>query len=222
MSSVELAEVTKRLGGRDVIKDFSIKAEDREVTTLFGPSGCGKTTILRMIAGLENPDNGKIFIGDKLVFSKQEGVIVPTEKRDIGMVFQSYSLWPHMDVFENIAFPLKVRKMSPETIKSSVEKVLELVRLSGMEKRLPKQLSGGQQQRVALARALVYGPKILLLDEPLSSLDEGIKEKLLAEIKRIQAESKVTIIYVTHNKAEAEYLSDKIVRIKEGVAEPES
>ncbi|MBD3309370.1 polyamine ABC transporter ATP-binding protein, partial [candidate division KSB3 bacterium] len=184
--------------------------------TLLGPSGCGKTTTLRMIAGFIPPSSGKIFIGGKAVSDHAQAIFVPPEKRHIGMVFQSYAVWPHMNVIENVAYPLKIQKVPKAERHRQAENVLELVRLGGMGKRYPNQLSGGQQQRVALARALIMQPQVMLLDEPLSNLDAKLREEMRFEIQDLQKRTGVTIVYVTHDQAEAMAMSDRIVVMNQG------
>jgi iron(III) transport system ATP-binding protein len=187
-----------------------------EVVTLFGPSGCGKTTTLRCLAGLEKPDEGEITIDGKIVTSIEKGIFVPPEKRNIGLVFQSYALWPHMKVRDNVAYGLKVRHEKKEDIQNRVGKVLDTVGLAGYEDRYPAQLSGGQQQRVALARSMVYEPKVLLLDEPLSNLDAKIREKTRIELKALLKKIGITSVYVTHDQEEAFLMSDRIVVMNDG------
>ena len=186
--------------------------------TLLGPSGCGKTTTLRCIAGLEFPDEGDISIGGTLVYSSTRGVALFPEEREVGMVFQSYAIWPHMTVFENVAFPLKVsrRRLARREVKGRVEWALSLVRLEGLEDRPSTRLSGGQQQRVALARALVGQPKLLLLDEPLSNLDAKLREEMRQELRQLQQSLNLTTIYVTHDQTEALAMSDKIAILRNG------
>ena len=190
-----------------------------KLLTLLGPSGCGKTTTLRCLAGLERPDSGRIVIGDQVVFDSTRRVFVPASDRGIGMVFQSYAIWPHMSVFENVAFPLKVsrsRKYSSAQIKDKVRAALEMVRLGGYERRSATQLSGGQQQRLALARGLVREPAVLLLDEPLSNLDAKLREQMRFELKRLQRTLRITTVYVTHDQSEALALSDEIAVFNAG------
>ncbi|MBE9391309.1 ABC transporter ATP-binding protein [Fervidicoccus fontis] len=212
MVKVELKELKKTYEKSKVIAvdNLNLTINEGEFFTLLGPSGCGKTTTLRLIAGFEIPDEGKIFFGDEDVTYKK-----PYE-RGTAMVFQNYALWPHMTVFENVAYGLKVRKVSKEEINKRVTEVLELVKLKGMEKRYPNQLSGGQQQRVALARALVIKPRLLLLDEPLSNLDAKLRVEMREEIKRIQRELKITTIYVTHDQEEAMSISDRLAVMDAG------
>lgn len=214
MPDVKVKNLTKKFGKVIAVDDVSFVAEDKKFTTILGPSGCGKTTTLRVIAGFETPDEGESWIGDKLITNKK--FMMPPEKRNIGMVFQSYAIWPHMNLFENVAFPLKIRKLPKEEIENKVKKTLELVKLEGFEKRYPDQISGGQQQRVALARALVYDPNILLLDEPLANLDVKLREVMRFELKELQLKTGVTTIYVTHDQTEAMALSDKIIVMKDG------
>ena len=187
--------------------------------TLLGPSGCGKTTALRSIAGLEDPDRGRILIGDEAWFDSERDVSVPLNRRNIGMVFQSYAIWPHMTVFENVSFPLRIsreRKYSRAEIKRMVGEALETVNLGGFESRPATQLSGGQQQRVALARAIVRQPRLLLLDEPLSNLDATLRESMRNELKRLQQQLGVTTVYVTHDQTEALEMSDLIAVLNHG------
>ncbi|MCB0378016.1 MAG: ABC transporter ATP-binding protein [Bdellovibrionales bacterium] len=219
MSKVIFKNVRKSFGETDVIKGFDFTIEDGEFIAFLGPSGCGKTTCLRMVAGLEKNTSGEIYIGDRKVSAPEEGLFVAPEKRNIGMVFQSYAVWPHMNVFDNVAYPLKVAKVSKDEITKRVEKVLETVELKGLEKRMPNQLSGGQQQRVALARGLVAEPDVLLLDEPLSNLDAKLREKMRKDIRRIQKEMGITVIYVTHDQVEAMEMSDRMVILNRGVVE---
>ncbi|MEM2129854.1 MAG: ABC transporter ATP-binding protein [Candidatus Bathyarchaeia archaeon] len=204
MVKVALKEITKRFGEVLAADNITLEINNGEFFTFLGPSGCGKTTTLRIIAGLEFPDSGKLFFDDDDVTN------LPTYKRNTGMVFQNYALWPHMSVFNNIAYGLKIRKISKEETKERVQKVLNLVNLSGLENRYPTQLSGGQQQRVALARALVIEPKVLLLDEPLSNLDAKLRLRMREEIKDLQKRLKITTIYVTHDQEEAMVISDRI------------
>ena len=217
MSKVIISNVTKSFGDVVVLQKFDEVFEDKEFITLLGPSGCGKTTMLRMIAGFEKPTAGEISIGDRVVSS--ESVFVPPERRDIGMVFQSYAVWPHMTVFQNVAYPLTIQKLPKAEIRERVLKTLDIVHLSQYENRLPSQLSGGQQQRVALARALVAAPKILLLDEPLSNLDAKLRENMRFEIKEIQQTLGITVVYVTHDQTEAMAMSDRIIVINRGVVQ---
>ncbi len=190
-----------------------------QLLTLLGPSGCGKTTTLRCLAGLERPDSGRIVIGDVTVFDSQQRIFVPPSDRGIGMVFQSYAIWPHMSVFENVAFPLRVsraRRYSAVEIKDKVRGALEMVRLAGFERRASTQLSGGQQQRLALARGLVHQPKVLLLDEPLSNLDAKLREQMRFELKHLQRTLRITTVYVTHDQSEALALSDEVAVFNAG------
>ena len=197
MANVTIRNVTKAFGNNVVLKDFSETFGEGEFVTLLGPSGCGKTTMLRIIAGFEKPTEGEVYINDQLVSGGK--TFVPPEKRNIGMVFQSYAVWPHMNVFDNVAYPLTIKKTPRQTIKENVGRVLSIVHLSQYADRLPSQLSGGQQQRVALARALVAEPELLLLDEPLSNLDAKLRESMRFEIKEIQSSLGITVIYVTHD-----------------------
>lgn len=186
--------------------------------TLLGPSGSGKTTILRCIAGLEFPDSGEIRLGEKTFYSDEKRIALMPEERGIGMVFQSYAIWPHMNVFDNVAFPLRfgLRRVPHGEIMSRVRRVLSLVQMEGLESRMATQLSGGQQQRVALARALVAEPELLLLDEPLSNLDAKLREEMRIEIRRIQRTLDLTTIYVTHDQAEALSMSDQVALLRSG------
>ena len=193
------------------VKDTSLTIEPGSFVTLLGPSGCGKTTTLRMIAGFESPDEGEIYLGDEPI-----NELTPN-KRDTAMVFQSYALLPHYNVFDNVAYGLKLRKVPASEIKERVTKILALVELAGMESRMTNQLSGGQQQRVALARALVIEPSVLLFDEPLSNLDAKLRVTMRTEIRRIQQEVGITAIYVTHDQSEAMALSDQIIIMNKGV-----
>ena len=186
------------------------------IFTLLGPSGCGKTTLLRCIVGLETPDTGEIRIGDEVVWSKPRGIDVPTEKRGLGMVFQTYAIWPHMSVFDNVAYPLQIRGMPRRAIEDKVAGVLRFVQLEGVEKRSATRLSGGQQQRVALARALVAEPKVILFDEPLSNLDAKLREETRKELKSFLGKLKITAVYVTHDRVEALALSDTIAVMRAG------
>jgi iron(III) transport system ATP-binding protein len=218
MSEVRLKEIVKHFAGIAAVERVSIVAKEGELTTLLGPSGCGKTTTLRMIAGLETPEQGEIWIGDRLVAAPDQGISVPAEKRNIGMVFQSYAIWPHKTAFENVAYPLRLRHYSSLQIRERVSEVFSLLRLEGLEKRYPGQLSGGQQQRVALGRAIVYRPKLLLLDEPLANLDAKVREAVRFELKELQQKLKFTAIYVTHDQSEAMVLSNKVVIMDRGRA----
>ncbi|HZP95387.1 MAG TPA: ABC transporter ATP-binding protein [Candidatus Limnocylindria bacterium] len=203
-------------GGVLAVEDVSFTVEDGRFYTLLGPSGCGKTTTLRSIAGLERPEGGVIRL-DGAVLSG-EGRFVPPYERDLGMVFQSYAIWPHMSVFENVAFPLRVGKVRPSSgeVKRLVEEALALVGLEGLEDRPAPQLSGGQQQRLALARALVRSPKLLLLDEPLSNLDAKLRERMRIELRELQRRLRITTVYVTHDQGEALFLSHRVAVMHAG------
>ncbi len=215
MAAVTIKHVTKSFGDSVVLREFDDVFNDGEFVTLLGPSGCGKTTMLRIIAGFERPTGGEVWIGDRLVSGGK--TFVPPEKRSIGMVFQSYAVWPHMNVFRNVAYPLTIQKVPKTDIRERVERVLETVHLSKYAERLPSQLSGGQQQRIALARALVAEPELLLLDEPLSNLDAKLRESMRFEIKEIQKKLGITVVYVTHDQTEAMAMSDRIFVINRGV-----
>lgn len=210
MVRVKLDGVHKKFGNVVAAENVCLDIFEGEFFTILGPSGCGKTTLLRIIAGLEKVDSGRIFFNDVDVTN------LPPYLRHTGMVFQNYALWPHMTVFDNIAFGLKIRKIDIDEINRRVKEVLELVKLSGLENRYPHQLSGGQQQRVALARALVIEPRVLLLDEPLSNLDAKLRIEMRSELKSLQKRLKITTIYVTHDQDEALTLSDRIAIMNSG------
>ena len=210
MAEVRLKNLTKKFKDVVAVDNITLGIEDGEFLTLVGPSGCGKSTTLRAVAGLENPSAGDIFIDGQRVND------LPPQKRNISMVFQSYALFPHMSVESNLAFGLKIRKRSLEEKVEKLRWVIKLLGLSGFEKRLPKELSGGQRQRVALGRALVLEPKVLLLDEPLSNLDAKLRLRMRTELKRLHKKIKITIIYVTHDQAEAMTLSDRLAVMKDG------
>ncbi|MEX2236033.1 MAG: ABC transporter ATP-binding protein [Dehalococcoidia bacterium] len=207
---VKVVEVQHRFGDFWALKGASLVAQDGEFLTLLGPSGSGKTSLLRIIGGLLRPTGGRVFIGERDVTS------LPARKRNIGFVFQNYALFPHITVFENVAFPLRLRKLSRQEIVAKVKRVLELVELAGLETRYPSELSGGQQQRVALARAIVFEPTVLLMDEPLGSLDKRLRQQLQIELRRLQRELGITTIYVTHDQEEAFSMSDRIAVMRSG------
>jgi multiple sugar transport system ATP-binding protein len=219
MPIVEVKNLTKIFGSVVAVKDVSFSIEERDFLILLGPSGCGKTTILRMIAGLEIPTSGEIILRDRLVFSSKRGVFVPAREREVGLVFQSYALWPHMTVFENVGFGLQVKKMKSLEIKRKVEQVLEFLRLEDMAGRYPQEMSGGQQQRVALARMLVCEPGIFLMDEPLSNLDAKLRLEMRAEIKNLHYQTGATTIYVTHDQVEGLTMANKISVLNRGEIE---
>ena len=210
MATLELQGLTKRFGEFTAVDSMNLKAAEGEMIALLGGSGCGKTTTLRMIAGFTEPTAGQILVDGKNVST------IPPYRRNIGIFFQNYALFPHMTVFENVAFGLKLQKLPKEEIRERVEHMLSLVKLTGMDKRYPRQLSGGQQQRVALARALVTRPSILLLDEPLSNLDAKLRVEMQVEIKRIQKELGITTIIVTHDHEEAVSLADRVIVMNAG------
>jgi len=207
---VRLTDVVKRFGPVEAMAGVSVTITDGEFFTLLGPSGCGKTTTLRVIAGFYDPDAGTVHFDDTLMNG------VPPAERGIGIVFQNYALWPHMTVYENVAYGLRLRRVPPAEIRRRVEATLEQVGLQGLGDRTPGQLSGGQQQRVAVARALVLNPRVLLLDEPLSNLDAKVRARLRSEIRRLQQELRITTVYVTHDQEEAMVLSDRIAVMDRG------
>jgi spermidine/putrescine ABC transporter ATP-binding subunit len=209
-ASVELRSLTKRYGHTTAVADVSLNIEPGEFVSLLGPSGSGKTTTLLMVAGFATPTEGHILVaGTDITY-------LPPHRRNMGMVYQNYALFPHMNVYRNVAFPLRMRGLAKDEIRARVERALAIVRLEGMEGRLPAELSGGQQQRVALARAMVFRPPLLLMDEPLGALDKKLRDELQIEIKRIQRETRNTVIYVTHDQDEALNMSDRIVVMNHG------
>jgi ABC-type Fe3+/spermidine/putrescine transport system ATPase subunit len=217
---VRLDRVTKRFGTFTALDDLSLEIYRGEILTLLGPSGCGKTTTLRILAGLEHPDAGDLWMRDRLIVSVSKHVFTPPNRRDIGMVFQSYAIWPHMTVFENVAYPLRVRRVGRSEIRERVLRALSLVGLEGVEQRQGPNLSGGQQQRVALARALVYEPSVLLMDEPFSNLDAKLREQMRVQVKLLLKRlTDVTVVFVTHDQVEALSLSDRVVLMNRGRVE---
>lgn len=210
MASVKIKKLTKRFGNIVAVNNLNLRVKDKELVVLLGPSGCGKTTTLRCIAGLERQDEGDIYIGNVLVND------LPPWERDIAMVFQSYALYPHMTCYENIAFPLKMRRLSKLEIDKKVNEVAELLQIKELLERKPAELSGGQKQRVALGRAIVRDPKVFLMDEPLSNLDAKLRVLMRIELKNIQRDLGVTTIYVTHDQVEAMTMADRIVVLKDG------
>ena len=215
-SSMSLQDIVKEFPSRDgkgsmvAVDHINLEVAQGELVTLLGPSGCGKTTTLRMVAGFEYPTSGQIFIGG------QDIANTPPNKRDISMVFQSYALFPHMNIYENIVYGLRVKKVPEAEMKSRAREIIEMMQLSGMEDRLPSQVSGGQQQRIALARAIVIEPRILLFDEPLSNLDAKLREHMRDEIRKLQKKLGITSLYVTHDQSEAMAIADKVVIMRDG------
>lgn len=217
MPEIILEKVTKRFDKFTAVKELDLHISDRGFVTLLGPSGCGKTTTLRMIAGLETPTSGRILIDGKPVFDSQKGINVPPNKRDIGFLFQNYALWPHMTVYENIAFGLEMLKWDKAKIRSRVDELLALLKIEAFEKRYPSELSGGQQQRVAIARTLAPSPKVLFMDEPLSNLDAKLRQEMRTELKRLHSDTNSTFVYVTHDQLEAMTLSTQVCLMDSGV-----
>lgn len=216
MPKIILEHVTKRFDKFVAVEDLNMVIENRDFITLLGPSGCGKTTTLRMIAGLETPTEGKITIGDEVVFDAEKGINVSPSKRDIGFLFQNYALWPHMTVYQNIAFGLENLKWPKDKIKQRVREMLETLKIEEFEKRYPSELSGGQQQRVAIARTLAPSPKVLFMDEPLSNLDAKLRLEMRTELKRLHVTTDSTFVYVTHDQLEAMTLATKVCLMKNG------
>ncbi|MGE5247778.1 MAG: ABC transporter ATP-binding protein [Verrucomicrobiota bacterium] len=221
MPDLSVARVCKRLGGNEILKGVSFDMGRGEVVALLGPSGSGKTTLLRAIAGLDHPDAGRITLGGQVLFDSDTGQLVPAERRNLGLVFQSYALWPHRTVYENVGYGLKLRKVPPGEIRERVFAVLRQIGLEGLSDRHPHQLSGGQQQRVALARALVYNPQVILLDEPLSNLDTKLREEARAWLRELIDRLRIGAVCVTHDQTEALALADRILLLSAGRIEQE-
>jgi iron(III) transport system ATP-binding protein len=215
-SAVELNRISKSFGAIKVLDEIDLTVPEGSFTSLLGPSGCGKTTLLNIIGGLERPSGGRISFGEEVMYSEQDAVDVPTERRNIGFVFQSYALWPHMTVVQNVAYPLRIRGIDTRERERRAKDMLGKLELGGLADRYPFQLSGGQQQRVAIARSLVYQPRILLLDEPLSNLDAQLRERARVWLKTVHETFGLTIILVTHDQSEALSLSDHIVLLSKG------
>jgi iron(III) transport system ATP-binding protein len=215
-ADVVITDVRKSFGKLEAVKGVSFRVRSGEFLTLLGPSGCGKTTTLRMIAGLEHPDAGEIRVGDRVLSNPAGGVFVPPEKRHMGMVFQTYAIWPHMTVFQNVAFPLQEQRVNRSEIRERVGRMLALVGLEEYINVPAPNLSGGQQQRVALARALVTDPEVLLLDEPLSNLDARLREQMRFEIRETQVRLGITTVFVTHDQLEAMTMSDEVIVMQAG------
>ena len=216
MGQILLNGIVKSYGKEVVVKNLDLLVEPGEFLTILGPSGCGKTTTLRMIAGLEEPNQGSITLDDTVVFSRNEGVVIPPEARNLGLIFQSYALWPHMTVEKNITLALKEQKISKDEIASRLANALDMVQLTGYAERYPSELSGGQQQRVAVARLIALRPTILLMDEPLSNLDAKLRTEMRAGLKRLHRDLNATTVYVTHDQIEALTLSDRVIIMNEG------
>lgn len=216
-TTIRINNLTKKFGKVLALDHVSLVIEPGTFVTLLGPSGCGKTTLLRCVAGLEDPDGGEIYIGNKLVFSYDKGISLAASKRDLGLVFQNYALWPHMKVDKNITFGLEIQKMPKEEMQRRVKESLAEVKMEGYEDRYPREMSGGQQQRIALARMLAYRPKVFLMDEPLSNLDARLRMDMRSELKRLHHSSDATTIYVTHDQVEALTMSTTIAVMREGI-----
>ena len=217
MPEIILKDITKMYGASAAVDHLNLSIDDRAFITLLGPSGCGKTTTLRMIAGLETPTSGEISIDGRVVFSSEKGINVAPEKRGVGFLFQNYALWPHMTVYQNITFGLENLKWDKSKIKARADELMDMLKIKEYSDRYPAELSGGQQQRVAIARTLSTGPRILLMDEPLSNLDAKLRMEMRSELKRLHMETDSTFVYVTHDQLEAMTLATKISLMKKGV-----
>lgn len=215
MEIIRIEGVAKRYDKHQVHENLNLAIEEGECFTLLGPSGCGKTVLLRLIAGFETPEAGKVYIDNTVVSDPVGGVYISPDSRGLGIVFQDYAVWPHMTVFENVGYPLKIAKCPKDELKKRVMDTIKLVGMEGLEKRLPSELSGGQQQRVALARALVGKPSVMVLDEPLSNLDANLREEMRFEIKELQRKLNITVLYVTHDQEIALAISDRIAIMDE-------
>ncbi len=216
-TNIVIQNLTKRFESVTAINDVSLTIDPGDFITLLGPSGCGKTTLLRCVAGLEEPDGGEIYIGSKLVFSRARGISLPAGQRNLGLVFQNYALWPHMTVEKNMTFALEIQKLPKAEMAQRVRDSLSEVQMLGYENRYPREMSGGQQQRIALARMMAYRPQVFLMDEPLSNLDARLRMDMRAELKRLHYVAGATTIYVTHDQVEALTMSSKIAVMKDGV-----
>jgi ABC-type sugar transport system ATPase subunit len=216
-TAVTIHHLSKHFGRVTAVNDFSLEIEAGSFLTLLGPSGCGKTTLLRCVAGLEDPDGGEIYIGEKLVFSYAQGISVPAGQRNLGLVFQNYALWPHMTVQKNMTFALEIQKLPKAEMETRVRESLAQMQMEGYADRYPREMSGGQQQRIALARMLAYRPKLFLMDEPLSNLDARLRMDMRAELKHLHHVAGATTIYVTHDQVEALTMSTQIAVMREGV-----
>ena len=216
MPEIRFINGLKKFGKTIAVQNINLQVKDKDFITLLGPSGCGKTTMLRMLAGLESPTEGEIFIDDQCVFSSYRRIDVSPDKRDVGFLFQNYALWPHMTVYKNISFGLENQKWNKSKIKQRVTELLELLKIEELAQRYPAELSGGQQQRVAIARTMAPNPKVLFMDEPLSNLDAKLRMEMRSELKRLHLETNSTFVYVTHDQLEAMTLSTKICLMNEG------
>lgn len=210
MAYVNFSHITAKYGKNVILNDFSLSVNSGEIMCLVGPSGCGKTTLVRCLLGLTRPETGSITIGDRVLFDAEKRINVPVEKRNIGIVFQDYAVWPHMTVLENVSYPLKKRKVKKELIKERAMRALEQVRMTQYANHIPSQLSGGQQQRVAIARALVVDAEVIVMDEPITNLDAKLREEMLLEIRMIQKNLGATIFYITHDQQSALQLCDRM------------
>ena len=219
MPGIDVEHLVKTFADQNALDDVEFQVGDGELFTLLGPSGCGKSKTLMSIAGFQSPEEGRIAVGGTTFFDRAAGVDVPAERRNLGIVFQSYAVWPHMTVFDNLAFPLRVRKMKRKDIAARVNEVLELVDLGSLGERYPHQLSGGQQQRVALGRALSYSPTVMLLDEPFSNLDAKLRERARVWVKELQHSLGLTTVFVTHDQDEALSMSDRVLVMDRGVVQ---
>lgn len=210
MASIKFDNVSFSYGDRQILKNFSLEVDDSQIMCLVGPSGCGKTTLIRCLLGFNKPSTGEIWIGDRCVFSQTRRINIPPERRDVGVVFQDYAVWPHMTVLENVSYPMKKRRVPKGEIKQKAENALRQVRMSEYANYLPSQLSGGQQQRVAIARALVSSDAVIVMDEPITNLDAKLREEMLIEIRQIQKNIGTTIFYITHDQEASLQLCDKM------------
>ncbi len=217
MATVTLSHVTKRFGGVTAVRDLDLEIRDGECFSLLGPSGCGKTTTLRMLAGFEDLDEGEIRVGDRVFSSSARRYYLPPEKRDFGMVFQAFAVWPHLNIFDNVAFPLQIKGLNRADIQAKTRRALADTGLLKVQNAFPGELSGGEKQRIALARAIAINPQVMLLDEPLSNLDPKLREEMRFEIKDLQRRLGFTIVFVTHDQAEAMAISDRMLVMRDGV-----